>query len=510
MRKTFRYLLVFLLLVVMSSQTVFAEDFISAIFEPFAGVDIARTYSNPAITPFIDAILMFTFLFGIARISLGNMPQFQGKGGTLTISMFSLILAIAFEVWAAQNNFYLGEKLGPLAAMIFVLALAFFIFRIFRGFGIKGGSSSAFAFVFLYSSLAFLTPELFEVVKNIPFIWGIMNFLFLICLFMSIGGIWKKFRPHGSALNTGGTVQSQAPDQRVHRQLSGDQERLLQDALQSSTENKKNLEAAKVEERLNRRQEHIDNRIIGELGDAGRIYKSLHEHLQELVQIEEALTKDEPSPSKYKENKQRFEKIKKELHNDLKNIQEKLLKINNQSVQDLNTNINKLKLDDEQLARLPVVKEKMADIVKILKNANIEPKHAHKVDKIKAELDTSLEELDRLIDADINICRKEDDIVHQFNTDIRKSMRRNLDLTNWIEKTKDNILTIKEIKNLADEVAQDYQKAAESMAAVQKKFIVDYINPSFEIEKNKEKLFQKIAKENIEKIEKEIKELIGT
>ena len=169
------YLLVFLFLAL--SISVHAEDFISAIFEPFAGIDIARTYNNPAVTPFIDFVLVFIFFLGLSRVSIGNLEQFKGRGGTLTISMFSIILSIGFVVWEQMSGFNLGD-LAPLAAMFFALALGFFIFKIFRGFGANGAGAGAFGYVMLYSMIIMVMPQLVDTIRGNSLVWGFFNMIF--------------------------------------------------------------------------------------------------------------------------------------------------------------------------------------------------------------------------------------------------------------------------------------------------------------------------------------------
>ena len=112
-------------------NVVFAAEFnfLDSIFEPFGGINIAATYDRFWMV--IDTFLYFLFFIGLVQFALKK--QFEGSGGKAVIIAFGVALSIGISVWASRFNFKLGDRLGPIAAVIFVIVFFIFIVKIFRG-----------------------------------------------------------------------------------------------------------------------------------------------------------------------------------------------------------------------------------------------------------------------------------------------------------------------------------------------------------------------------------------
>ena len=188
-RKKVFLLLVSLVMLGLFANVAFAQEdnFIERIFEPFGGIDVASTYTN--YSTFIDALLYFLFFIGIAQFALSK--QFEGKGGKAVIIAFGLALSVGITVWTSSVGFVLGDRLGPIAAAIFMLIFFIFIIKIFKGDREEGliGPSWWLAVGAAYIFINMLFPELLEVFKANR--WGsiavaIFNFLFLIAIIYGV------------------------------------------------------------------------------------------------------------------------------------------------------------------------------------------------------------------------------------------------------------------------------------------------------------------------------------
>ena len=188
-KKVFLLLVSLVFVMSLAAGAVFAQEdnFLENIFEPFGGIDVASTYTN--YSTFIDALLYFLFFIGIAQFALSK--QFEGKGGKAVIIAFGLALSVGITVWTSSVGFVLGDRLGPIAAAIFMLIFFIFIIKIFKGDREEGliGPSWWLAVGAAYIFINMLFPELLAVFEANR--WGsiavaIFNFMFLLAIFYGI------------------------------------------------------------------------------------------------------------------------------------------------------------------------------------------------------------------------------------------------------------------------------------------------------------------------------------
>jgi hypothetical protein len=195
-KKVFLLLVSLVFVMSLAAGAAFAQEdnFIERIFEPFGGIDVASTYTN--YSTFIDALLYFLFFIGIAQFALSK--QFEGRGGKAVIIAFGLALSVGITVWTSSVGFVLGDRLGPIAAAIFMLIFFIFIIKIFKGDKEEGlmGPSWWLAVGAAYIFINMLFPELLAVFEANR--WGsiavaIFNFMFLLAV---IYGIPKYLSRH--------------------------------------------------------------------------------------------------------------------------------------------------------------------------------------------------------------------------------------------------------------------------------------------------------------------------
>jgi hypothetical protein len=126
----------------------------------------------------VDFFLLFALFSGTARATIGR--RFEGREGQLVSLALGAILSMAalgLEVAMGINL----TALGPVAAVIFLLLVGAALFLMLRKLGLKVATSAASAVLVLGLGLAFVSPEVAEV---LGWVISLVQFAALIGLVM--------------------------------------------------------------------------------------------------------------------------------------------------------------------------------------------------------------------------------------------------------------------------------------------------------------------------------------
>ena len=282
-KKVFLLLISLVFVMSLAAGAAFAQEdnFIERIFEPFGGIDVASTYTN--YSTFIDALLYFLFFIGIAQFALSK--QFEGRGGKAVIIAFGLALSVGITVWTSSVGFVLGDRLGPIAAAIFMLIFFIFIIKIFKGDKEEGlmGPSWWLAVGAAYIFINMLFPELLAVFEANR--WGsiavaIFNFLFLIAI---IYGVPKYVGKHFGGGDGGGRGGGIWPFRR------GDRGSSLEERRRGITDERELEEAERLNEKLTELEDNLMKRLRTTERDELQRLRELAQSIIDLKSVQDEL-----------------------------------------------------------------------------------------------------------------------------------------------------------------------------------------------------------------------------
>ncbi|MBW2976142.1 hypothetical protein KY347_01700 [Candidatus Woesearchaeota archaeon] len=157
-----------------------ADDYkLSDMIEPLKAFDLAAAYEKYPLV--FDLIIYFLFFISLAQVTIGS--RFEGPGGRGLVIASGLALAVAMTYWAYKTGFILG-RIGPLAALIFVIVLAIWIYRLLQG-DQKMGATVWIAILVIYISIYTFFPEIIGALQENP--WGkiglgIFTIIFILAL----------------------------------------------------------------------------------------------------------------------------------------------------------------------------------------------------------------------------------------------------------------------------------------------------------------------------------------
>lgn len=183
-----------------------AENPLMKIFTPFAGFDVAGLYMNEAYRYFIDFALFLIFFIGISMFALRK--RFSGRGGKSAIIVVGIALAISFAVWEKTAGFHLG-KLGPIAAFILVLFIAFAVFQIITNMGMHKPLAIIMAFLVTYYTARAIIPDVFGFLEKNELMASLIALALLILWFMAI---WLIIRHLIDAIRGGRRAEEGPPE----------------------------------------------------------------------------------------------------------------------------------------------------------------------------------------------------------------------------------------------------------------------------------------------------------
>lgn len=180
-------LLISLLILLLFSTSVLAQNWLEELFGPFfKGLNMAEFYSN--YSPAIDFIIAFMVFLSIAKVTFAQ--RFPGRPGTAISVALSFALAFGFSLFLNQLGINLG-RLGPIAVVIFILAIGLAFYRYFTGLGAGAPGVGALVYVIIYLLITVSFPELIKwVEEQSSTLFLIFHAAFIISLIYSCIVFW--------------------------------------------------------------------------------------------------------------------------------------------------------------------------------------------------------------------------------------------------------------------------------------------------------------------------------
>ncbi len=259
---------------------------LSDMVDTISGFNVGEAYAK---APFvIDALIYFILFVGVSQSVLGD--KFKGSGGKAVVVAMGMALSVALVYWSLQTGFTLGS-LGPLAAIMFVIIIAFFIYRLVKG-NEKVGAGLWMAIISVYVMIYVFFPELVAAMNESAwgrFALGILNVFGIIALPL----MFYNFFHSGSILggqgggDWEGAVPSSSPSYtREKTKRKKDKRKAKEDAEKSEEEIQKLKRLEKAQEQIDKYHEKLDSVIDETQGKELERLDKLSRLLQELKSIQ--------------------------------------------------------------------------------------------------------------------------------------------------------------------------------------------------------------------------------